>query len=284
MSAHSTSSPVHVGRERVHAADAPILDVRELTIRYQAHVAIEAVSFQLEEGAQVAVIGPNGAGKSTLFKAIAGVLAPSLGEVRIGGFQPSGHICIAYIPQRNQIDWSFPVSVADVVMMGRVGRLGWFRRAKQADWQQVYDCLRVVRMEELADRQIGALSGGEQQRMFIARALAQEAELMLMDEVMTACDTPARDEIYRILATLKERRVTVMVSTHDLDEAATRFDQVMLLNRELIGFGDSSTVFVPDLLKRAYGGHLRLVNTAGGALILNDSCCGGGGEHRGGMA
>ncbi len=138
------------------------------------------------------------------------------------------------------------------------------------------DCLRLVRLDHLAGRQIGELSGGEQQRMFIARALAQEAELMLMDEVMTGCDTPARDEIHRILEQLKERQVTVMVSTHDLDEAATHFERVMLLHRELIGFGRPAEVFVPDLLKRAYGGHLRLVDTSSGVMLLSDTCCGGG--------
>jgi len=267
-----------VGRETPHLRGAPILSVSNLTVTYGDVHAIDAVSFELAEGDQVAVIGPNGAGKSTLFKAIAGVLRPASGEVRIGGFQPTGHICIAYIPQRSQIDWTFPVTVLDVVMMGRIGRLGWLRRPRRADRDFVHECLGVVRMDHLAARRIEGLSGGEQQRMFIARALAQEAELMLMDEVMAACDTPSQEEIFRILQTLKDRKVTVLVSTHNLEEAASRFDRVMLLNRELIGFGSSQAVFTPERLKKAYGGHLRLVNTPSGTLILNDSCCEGGGE------
>ncbi len=274
---------IHVvgSREIPHMAGAPILSVEDLTVTYGEVHAVDSISFHLEEGDQVAVIGPNGAGKSTLFKAIAGVLRPARGEVRIGGFQPTGHICIAYIPQRSQIDWTFPVTVMDVVMMGRIGRLGWLRRPRKRDKDFVRECLAVVRMDPLADRQIGGLSGGEQQRMFIARALAQEAELMLMDEVMAACDTPSQEEIFRILQTLKDRNVTVLVSTHDLEEAASRFDRVMLLNRELIGFGSSEEVFTAERLKKAYGGHLRLVNTPGGTLILNDSCCEGGGASNG---
>lgn len=264
------------GREPAHAPNLPILSVQSATLRYGEIAALDSVSFTLDTGNQVAVIGPNGAGKSTLFKCIAGVLQLTSGDIRVGGSQPDAHICIAYIPQRSQIDWSFPVTVLDVVLMGRVGRLGWFRRPRPQDREMARDCLRLVRLEQLAGRQIGELSGGEQQRMFIARALAQEAELMLMDEVMTGCDTPARDEIHRILEQLKERRVTVMVSTHDLDEAAAHFDQVMLLHRELIGFGRPQDVFVPDLLKQAYGGHLRLVDAAGGVMLLSDSCCGGG--------
>ncbi len=273
---HSSPPNTGTGREVPHSADAPILSVDQLTIRYGTATAIDDVSFTLQQGDHVAVIGPNGAGKSTLFKAIAGVIPTSSGTVRIGGSQPSGHICIAYLPQRSHIDWTFPVSVSDVVMMGRIGRLGWFRRPRQADRDWVQECLRLVRMDALADRPIRALSGGEQQRMFIARALAQEAELMLMDEVMTACDAPSQTEIYGILEQLKERQVTVLVSTHDLDDAAARFNQVMLLNRSLIGFGRPADVFQPDQLKQAYGGHLRLVETQAGTLILSDSCCGGG--------
>ena len=271
-----TSGPESHGRDPAHLPNQPILTVQGASLRYGEIAALDTISFQLDEGDQVAVIGPNGAGKSTLFKAIAGVIPLTSGDVRIGGSQPTAHICIAYIPQRSQIDWSFPATVFDVVLMGRVGRLGWFRRPKTQDRDMAHTCLDLVRLGHLAKRQIGELSGGEQQRMFIARALAQEAELMLMDEVMTGCDTPARDEIHRILDQLRQRRVTVMVSTHDLDEAATHFPSVLLLNRQLIGFGRPEEVFVPDRLKQAYGGHLRMVETKDGVMLLSDSCCGGG--------
>ncbi len=273
--------PHPTDREPVHEPKAPIVSVDQLTIKYGSALAVDQVTFALQQGDQVAVIGPNGAGKSTLFKAIAGILSPTTGFVQIGGSQPMQHICIAYIPQRSQIDWSFPVTVADAVLMGRVGRLGWLRRPRAEDRDFVQTCLRHVRMDGLANRRIDALSGGEQQRMFIARALAQEAEVMLMDEVMSACDVPSQEEIYRILAMLKEQQVTIMVSTHDLDDAAARYDQVMLLNRQLIGFGSATDVFTPEKLKQAYGGHLRLVQTAQGLMVLSDAtCCGGGEGHQ----
>jgi manganese/iron transport system ATP-binding protein len=185
----------------------------------------------------LAVVGPNGAGKSTLFKLIAGVLPSSSGQVTVYGSQPGGHICIAYVPQRSQVDWSFPVSVADVVMMGRVGKLGLFRRPGRKDWDYVHESLAVVGMGDLAGRQIGELSGGQQQRVFIARALAQEAELMLMDEPLTGLDVPSQQDIFEVLAALRARGVTVMIATHDLNLAAERFDRVMLLNRRLLGLG-----------------------------------------------
>lgn len=264
------------GHEAPHRPDQPVLEVSGLAVAYGDIQAVHDISFSLVAGDQVAVIGPNGAGKSTLFKAIAGVLPPAAGTVRIGGTAPGEHICIAYLPQRNEIDWRFPVTVHDVVLMGRTRRLGWFRRPGAQDRALVRECLAVVQLEALADRRIDELSGGQQQRMFIARALAQEAELMLMDEVMTACDTPSKADIYRIIETLKARGVTVMVSTHDLDEAATHYDRVLLLNRQLHGFGSADEVFTAERLTAAYGGALRLVPTAQGTLVLNDSCCSGG--------
>ncbi len=158
-----------------------MLDVSHLSAGYDGRLALDDVTFHLHTGERVAVIGPNGAGKSTLFKVIAGILAPLSGQVNIAGDQPSGHICIAYVPQRSQVDWSFPVSVADVVMMGRVGKLGPLRWPKTQDWNIVRRSLAVVGMADLSQRQISELSGGQQQRMFIARALAQEAHLVLMD-------------------------------------------------------------------------------------------------------
>jgi manganese/iron transport system ATP-binding protein len=258
-----------------HDTDAPILEASDVTLRYDGRFALEDISFQLVTGERVAVVGPNGAGKSTLFKVIAGVLDPTHGEVNVAGHCPGGHICIAYVPQRSQVDWSFPVTVADVVMMGRAGRIGPLRRPGRKDRALVNDCLQVVGMVDLADRQIGELSGGQQQRMFIARALAQEAELMLMDEPLTGLDLPAQEDIFRIMDTLRSRGVTVMVATHDLNLAAEQFDRVMLLNNRLLGIGQPDDVFTPELLQAAYGGHLRLVQTDDGLMILSDTCCGG---------
>jgi manganese/iron transport system ATP-binding protein len=262
-----TSHPVE------HQPGTPILQTVGLGVRYENYVALEDISFRLITGERVAVIGPNGAGKSTLFKVIAGVLTPTHGEVKVYGSGPGGHICIAYLPQRSQVDWSFPVNVTDVVMMGRIGKLGMFRWPSRKDWSFVQGCLEDVRMGDLAKRQIGELSGGQQQRMFIARALAQEAELMLMDEPLTGLDIQSQETIFRIMEDLRQRSVTIMISTHDLDQAAGRFDRVMLMNRRLIGFGSPENVFTPEQLRAAYGGHLRMVQVGDETLVVADTCC-----------
>jgi ABC-type Mn2+/Zn2+ transport system ATPase subunit len=223
----------------------------------------------------VAVVGPNGAGKSTLFKVVAGVMPASEGVVKVFGHGPSGHICIAYLPQRNQVDWNFPVSVKDVVMMGRVGKIGVFRWPKKRDWDYVHQCLELVGLAEMAGRQIRELSGGQQQRMFIARALAQEAELMLMDEPFAGLDTPSQEGILQILQELHRRGVTVMVAIHDLNLASEQFDRVILLNRRLLGFGPAEEVITAELLMEAYGGHLRMIRTEQGLVMLEHTC----GDH-----
>lgn len=258
-----------------HLADAPFLKVSDLVVRYNGNTALSDISFELHGGEQVAVVGPNGAGKSTLFKAIAGVLTPAAGQIALSGHEPSGHICIAYLPQRSEVDWSFPVTVRDVVMMGRVGKMGLLRGPGPSDWQLVSDALSLVRLDTLANRQIGELSGGQQQRMFIAQALAQEAELLMMDEPLSGLDMPSQDEVLRILNELKQRGVTVMVATHDLGQAADRFGLVMLLNRHLLGFGRAADVFTPEILQQAYGNHLQLIETENGVIALEDSCCNG---------
>lgn len=258
-----------------HLDDAPFLKVVDLSLRYNGLPALEGVSFELQAGEQVAVVGPNGAGKSTLFKVIAGVLQASSGEVHLSGHAPHGHICIAYLPQRSEVDWSFPVTVRDVVMMGRVRKLGLLHWPKAPDWTLVYECLSLVGMTSLAHRQINELSGGQQQRMFIAQALAQEAELLLMDEPLGGLDAPSQEEVFRILDELRGRIVTVMVATHDLGLAAGRFDRVMLLNHHLMGFGKPDEVFTEERLRSAYGGHLQMVETEDGLMIFDNTCCDG---------
>src|SRR5574340_1458806 len=210
-----------------HSPDKPILKVEGLTVEYESGMALDNLAFELQRGERLAVVGPNGAGKSTLFKVIAGVLRPSRGLVEVAGHEPGGHICIAYVPQRSQVDWNFPATVADVVMMGRAGKLGFVRWPNAHDWELVHQALNTVRLTDLADRQISELSGGQQQRMFIARALAQEAELMLMDEPLSGLDLPAQEGILKLLDTLQAQNVTVMVATHDLDQAGQYFDRVM---------------------------------------------------------
>jgi manganese/iron transport system ATP-binding protein len=260
-----------------HQLNQPILDVHHLTVRYNGRAALEDITFHLHEGERIAVVGPNGAGKSTLFKVVAGVLQPSAGEVNIFGSRPRGHVCIAYIPQRSQVDWNFPVSVADVVMMGRSAKLGPFNWPRKKDWDFVQHALETVELSDLASRQIGELSGGQQQRMFIARALAQEAELTLMDEPLTGLDTPAQEGLLSLLDRLKRENVTVMVATHDLDQAARFFDRIMLLNHRMIAFGNPQEVLHTDNLLQAYGGRLKVDSE--GTMLVDDCCPPDEGEH-----
>lgn len=251
-----------------HQPNEPILDVKHITVRYNGRVVLEDITFHLHEGERIAVVGPNGAGKSTLFKVISGVLSPSTGEVNIFGSRPRGHICIAYIPQRSHVDWNFPVTVADVVMMGRSAKLGPLNWPHKKDWEHVHHALETVELTDLASRQIGQLSGGQQQRMFIARALAQEAELMLMDEPLAGLDTPSQESLLNLLDTLRNQNVTVMVATHDLDQAARHFDRILLLNHRMIAFDVPKKVLRTDHLLQAYGGRLKV--DPQGTMLVDD--------------
>jgi len=253
-----------------HEPNQPILDVRDLTVRYNGRMALEKVTFHLHEGERIAVVGPNGAGKSTLFQVVSGVLQPSAGEVKIFGSRPGGHVCIAYIPQRSQVDWNFPVNVADVVMMGRSAKLGLLNWPHKKDWEYVHRALEIVELSDLASRQIRQLSGGQQQRMFIARALAQEAELMLMDEPLSGLDTPSQEGLLNLLDTLRTQNVTVMVATHDLDQAARHFDRIMLLNHRMIAFDVPQNVMHTEQLVQAYGGRLKI--DPEGTMLVDDCC------------
>jgi len=261
-----------------HQIDQPILDISKLSVTYEGRSAIKDITFHLHVGERVAVVGPNGAGKSTLFKVVAGVLSSDTGHVSVYGSKPGGHICIAYLPQHSQVDWRFPVNVADVVMMGRIAKLGWFGWPRKRDWDYVHGALETVGMAGFASLQIGQLSGGQQQRMFIARALAQEAELMLMDEPLSGLDTPSQEGLLGLLGDLQRKRVTVMVATHDLEQAALNFDRILLLNHSLIAFGSGTDVLKPENLLRAYAGRLKVVDGQIPLVALDDACCGGDGH------
>ncbi len=263
-----------------HDPQAPILDVRGVCVRYGARQVLDHLTFQLNVGERVAVVGPNGAGKSTLLKAIAGLIEPDEGSVRVFGHRPVGHICIAYLPQRAQVDWNFPITVCDAVMMGRVGALGLLKRATEEDRNFVRECLHRVGLWEMAARQIGELSGGQQQRMFIARSLAMKAELMLMDEPFSGLDLQSERAILEIIRSLAAEKVTVMMALHDLQMAAENCDRVLLLNCRAIAMGAPSAVFSADALREAYGGHAIAVPVNGGNVVWGDSCAGGR-EHDG---
>jgi manganese/iron transport system ATP-binding protein len=260
-----------------HEEDAPLLSMHDVTVHYETGLVLDRISFDLTQGSAVAVVGPNGAGKTTLLKVIAGILDPGAGIVQVSGHEPGGHTCIAYVPQRSTVDWSFPATVADVVMMGRINKMGPFLWPTKEDWKVVHGALELVNLSAYSKRQISELSGGQQQRMFMARALAQEAELMLLDEPFNGLDVPAQEKILQIMSTLKLQNVTVMISMHDLRLAAEQFDRVMLLNRELLGFGAPEEGFTRDLLLKAYQGHLHFVEGEFDTLAVGDDCCEG--EH-----
>jgi manganese/iron transport system ATP-binding protein len=262
-----------------HLVTAPVVEFSHVTVRYNGEPALDDITLRLMPGERVAIVGPNGAGKSTLLKVVAGILPPTKGDVTVYGQGASGHICIGYVPQRSQVDWNFPVTVEDVVLMGRVARLGLFRQAGRVDWKLVHQSLTQVGMDGLARRQIGELSGGQQQRVFIARAIAQEAELLLMDEPLTGLDIPSQEAIFNILDNLRDRHMTVLLSTHDLHLAADRFDRLMLLRRRLLGLGSAEQVLTPENLRLAYGAQMTILRGAEGALVFGDTCCEGAEEE-----
>lgn len=263
-----------------HDIGAATVKLDHVWVTYADRTVLRDISLHVDPGQSVAVVGPNGAGKSTLFRVIAGILEPTSGQVHVYGHDPHVHICIAYIPQRTEIDWSFPATAADVVMMGRVGQIGLFQRPSRADWDLVHASLAQVGMDHYADQQIGELSGGQQQRVFLARALAQEAELLLLDEPFTGLDAPTHEAILDILNDMRANNVTVLTATHDLNVAAGHFECIMLLNRRLIAFGAPEDVLQPQMLVQAYGDHMHLVPTEGGEILLADTCCGGGEDDR----
>lgn len=259
-----------------HESTAAAVSVHNLTAGYDHRPVIIDVSFDLQTGERLAVVGPNGAGKSTLLKALAGLLDPMRGNIRIHGHGPCQHICIAYVPQRNTLDWRFPITLADFVMMGRTQRIGPFRRARLHDREVVQGALTAVELGSLANQKIEALSGGQQQRLFIARALAQEAELILFDEPLVGLDVHTHHEVLTLISSLPQRQVTVIMSLHDLTLAASHFDKLLLLKSEVMGFGSPKEVLVEAVLRRAYGSCLRVVPGEDGSFVVHDTACSGG--------
>jgi manganese/iron transport system ATP-binding protein len=262
--------------QAAHEAGAPALKLEQVTVQYNGIPALEDVTLQIHRGEQVAVVGPNGAGKSTLFNVIAGIVRPRRGKVSVYGSGPGRHICVGYVPQRSRIDWRFPVTVTDTVMMGRIGRIGLFRWPGKRDRLKVAHALEQVGMSEFAGRQIGELSGGQQQRVFLARALAQEAELLLLDEPLSGLDMPSQESLLQILGELRRQGITMMVATHDLNQAAELFPLLLLLNRRVAAFGTPTAVLTSENLAAAYGSQVHIIRNGNGDMIITDTCCGGG--------
>jgi ABC-type Mn2+/Zn2+ transport system ATPase subunit len=253
-------------------------DIDHISIGYGDKTVLRDLSFQVPHGARVAVVGPNGAGKSTLFKALVGILPLQGGHILIHGELLRAHKdCVAYVPQREDVDWRFPVTVSDVVMMGRFGQMGWLSRPSSRDRQIVQSSLERMGIADLAARSIGQLSGGQQQRAFLARAIAQEPHILLMDEPFTGVDVTTQEATFRLLDHLQEKEVTAIVSTHDLNLAASRFDLVLLINHKLIAFGTPREVFVKENLAAAFGNSLLVMDNG---IMLVDECCPGDEEHR----
>jgi manganese/iron transport system ATP-binding protein len=257
-----------------HDPHAPSLSVDRLSVRFNGTEALRDVTFRLPAGQRLAVVGPNGAGKTTLFNVLAGVQPPQAGTARIFGHPPGGDTCVAYVPQRSQVDWAFPASAAEVVMMGRIREIGPLRWPGRRDWEVVHAALDQVALTSISRRPIGELSGGQQQRVFLAQALAQEAELILLDEPFTGLDFPSQEALFVVLDNLRAAGVTELVATHDLNLAAERFDSVMLLNRRLVAFGRPADVLTREHLVQAYGGHVHIL-PEGDLLVLTDTCCEG---------
>ena len=247
------------------------LEVENASIGYGEKIIMRDLSFQVPHGARVAVVGPNGAGKSTLFKALVGILPLKSGRILIHGESLGTHKdCVAYVPQREDVDWRFPVTVSDVVMMGRFGQIGWWSQPSKTDKQIVRKSIEQMGITDLAELSIGQLSGGQQQRAFLARALAQEPHILLMDEPFTGVDATTQEVTFGLLDHLREKVVTAIISTHDLNLAASRFDLVLLINHRLIAFGTPQQVFTRENLDSAFGNSLLIMENG---MMLVDECC-----------
>ena len=239
----------------------PALEAHDLTVAYRKKPVLYGVDVRFPQGHLIGIVGPNGAGKSTFVKAVLGIVPPVGGWVKVFGepVETSGRR-IGYVPQRESVDWDFPVTVRDVVMMGRFGRLGLFRRPSKEDREKVDECLAKVKLSELATRQIGNLSGGQQQRVFLARALAQECDVYLMDEPFAGVDAATETAIITLLKEMRDQGKTVVVVHHDLSTAQDYFDSLMLLNMRLVAFGPVEEVFTAELLQKTYGGRLTVLS------------------------
>ncbi len=241
--------------------------MHDLTVSYDRKPVLWGVDLTLPAGALVGVIGPNGAGKSTLIKAIMDLLPVSSGYIRIFD-QPIKEVRkrISYVPQRESVDWDFPASVFDVVLMGRYGKLGFFNRPRRADKDAAMEALQKVGMQAYAERQISQLSGGQQQRVFLARALAQNADIYFMDEPFAGVDIATETAIIELLRTMRDEGKTVVVVHHDLQSAAAYFNWVILLNMRLVASGPTDQVLTQELLEKTYGGKLTVLSKVGDLL------------------
>lgn len=266
---HPLSTPKTLADRPEHSPSSP-LSVHDMTVAYQRRPVLWDVDYDAPSQSLIAIVGPNGAGKSTLIKACLDLLPRASGRVEFFGksYREARHM-IGYVPQRESVDWDFPVSALDVAAMGRYARIGWFGRVSRRHKDAAMECLARVGMAELAHRQISQLSGGQQQRVFLARALAQDATLYFMDEPLAGVDAATEATIIDVLRSLRSAGRTVIVVHHDLPTVPQYFDHVLLLNTRVIAAGPVSgpeSVFTSENLKRTYGGRLTLLDQAAEAV------------------
>ena len=251
----------------------PGLSAHDVTVTYRnGHTALWNASFEIPRGTVTALVGVNGAGKSTLFKAIMGFVPAAKGEIRILGMSVKEALArnlVAYVPQSEEVDWAFPVLVEDVVMMGRYGHMGFLRRPKAADHEAVDQALRRVNMQDYRHRQIGELSGGQRKRVFLARALAQDGQVILLDEPFTGVDVKTEDQIVSLLRELRDEGRVMLVSTHNLGSVPEFCDRTVLVKGTVLSYGPTETTFTRENLEQAFGGVLRHF-TLGGDTLHDD--------------
>lgn len=256
------------------ATDTAGIVVSNVTVTYRnGHTALYDASFEIPRGTITALVGVNGAGKSTLFKAIMGFVPAARGDITLLGKtvkQALRENLVAYVPQSEEVDWAFPVLVQDVVMMGRYGHMGFLRLPKAVDHEAVADALRRVNMTDYRHRQIGELSGGQRKRVFLARALAQDGKVILLDEPFTGVDVKTEDQIIGLLRELRDEGRVMLVSTHNLGSVPEFCDRTVLVKGTVLAYGTTETVFTRDNLESAFGGVLRQFTLGGTDLHADD--------------
>ncbi len=249
-----------------HSEDSP-LSIHSMTISYNYKPVLWDVEYEAPQGSLIAIIGPNGAGKTTLIKGALGLIPRASGEVSFWGKSYNEiRDLVGYVPQRESVDWTFPISALEVVQMGRYSKIGWIKRVSKKHRDIAYSYLETVGMEKFANRQISQLSGGQQQRVFIARALAQEAQLYFMDEPFAGVDAATETAIVEMLKKLRDEGKTVICVHHDLSSVEEYFDSVVLLNTRIISYGSTKSTLTQENLRKTYGGRLTILDQVSSAI------------------
>jgi manganese/zinc/iron transport system ATP- binding protein len=239
------------------------LEISDLSVHYGANAALVGVNAVVPEGKVAGLIGPNGSGKSTLLKAVAGVLRTASGQVTLDGkvLRPSA-AKVAFVPQREEVNWDFPATALDVVLMGRYRSAGWVRRPGPSDRARAKEALALLGLEGMGSRHISQFSGGQQQRVFLARAMVQDPRIVLLDEPFTGIDVTNREVFHQAIRDFAARGVTVLIATHDLAEVQSTTDYVMCLNRRMVAFGLTAETFTPANLRATFGGQVAVFEAA----------------------